>query len=626
MAIKVAPAPQTKRVVYDSFKGVDFSKDEYLVDKSRSPYCVNMISDKGGQPEKRPGWRVLATMEAPINSIAQGTVNGENLFLIHGGTKLYKWQNDKVTILKENINNTKSSIFFADHNSKTKAFVLTGSEYLCYDGEAVKAVSEIATIPTFMIAKTPGGNDGVLLDALNLLQPAFTECFAGDGTSKEYKLSFANLDNTKVKVQIMNSKGVFVNKTEGTDFTVDRTAGTVTFTEAPAKSPVTGEDNVKITACRTVEGYADRICKCLSWSMFGIGGNNRVFLTRNPDYKAYDWHSELNDPTYFPDTYYAVIGNSNTAVMGYAKLGENQLIIKEDNQQDTTVFTRSALMADTKVSFPVKIGVTGTGAVSPYSFGQLIDEPLFLARNGIYAITSNAVTYERTLQNRSFFVDAKLTNEQNIENAVATVWDNYYLLAVNGNVYLLDSRQKSYARENPNGFAYECFYWENVNARCWMVYNGELYFGDADGNLCKFNHDIVGMAKYNDNGQPITAIWTTKLDNDDMPEMLKTMQKKGCVVTTKPFSKSSVDIGIKTTDLGQARLIKSEQLGYLDFSDISFENFTFISNDNARSVVLRTKVKKYKALQFVLRNNKLNEGFGVFNITKNYTVVNYIKR
>ena len=158
-----------------------------------------------------------------------------------------------------------------------------------------------------------------------------------------------------------------------------------------------------------------------------------------------------------------------------------------------------------------------------------------------------------------------------------------------------------------------------------MVYDGELYFGDDNGRFCKFNHDIEGMNKYNDNGQPITAIWTTKLDNDDMPEMLKTMQKKGCVITTKPFPRSSIEVGVKTSDSGQARLVKTTYLGYLDLADIDFENFTFYSNDNARSVVLRTKVKKYKALQFVLRNDKLNEGFGVFSITKNYIVVNYMK-
>ena len=626
MGIRIAAAPQTRRTVYNQFKGVDFSKDEYLVDRTRSPFCVNMISDKGGQPEKRAGWRILTTVEAPVNSIAQGFVKGANVVLIHGGTKLYKWQNNALTVLKNGVNNARSAIFFADHKNETKGFILTGTEYLCYDGETVKNVSEIATVPTFMIAKHPKGNDGTLLDPLNLLQPAFTECFAGDGTSKDYTMSFENLDATKVKVQLMNSDGVFEDKTEDTDFTVNRKTGTVTFTTAPSKSPITGEDNVKITAYRTVKGYSDRINKCLSWSMFGVGGNNRVFLTRNPEYKAYDWHSELNDPTYFPDTFYAVIGNNNTAVMGYAKLGENQLIIKEDNQQDTTVFSRAALMSDTTVSFPVKIGVTGTGAISPYSFGQLIDEPLFLARNGIYAVTSNAITYERTLQNRSYYVDARLTNEPNLEKAVATVWDNYYVLAINGNVYLLDSRQKSYTRENPNGFIYECFYWENVNAQCWMVYNGELYFGDASGNLCKFNHDIEGVAKYNDNGEPIEAIWTTKLDNDDMPEMLKTMQKKGCVITTKPFASSSIDIGIKTSDVVAAKRIKKEYLGFLDWSRIDFNNFPFSTNDNARSVVLRTKVKKYKALQFVLKNAELNQGFGVFDITKNYTVVNYIKR
>lgn len=625
MAIKVASAPAVKRTVYDDFKGVDFSRDELLVDRSRSPYCVNMISDKGGQPEKRAGWRILATADKPINCIAQGTIEGKNTILVHGGTKLYLYREGELKELKAGLNNAKSTIFFADHQTKTKAFILTGEEYLCYDGEGVLNVSAIATVPLFMIAKSPKGNDGTLLEPLNLIQSGFTEAFAGTTDAKEFQLSFGSLNNKSVEAQVMDKEGNWTVKKEGTDFTVDRNVGLVSFVSAPGASPITGEDNVKITAFRTVDGYADRIKKCTIYNRYGIGGNNRVFVSGNPEYKAYDWYSELDDPTYFPDTFYAVIGNNNTAVMGYAKLGENQLIIKEDNQQDTTVFSRSAVMNGTEATFPVKLGITGIGAVSPYSFAQLIDEPLFLARNGIYAITSNAVTYERTLQNRSYFVDAKLTKEPNLEQATAVIWDNYYLIAVNGNVYLLDSRQKSYQRENPNGFAYECFYWENVNARCWMVYDGELYFGDENGNFCKFNHDIAGVTKYNDNGLPVTAIWTTKLDNDDMPEMLKTMQKKGCVITTKPFPRSSIEVGVKTSESGEARLIKSTHLGYLDLADIDFENYTFYSNDNARSVVLRTKMKKYKALQFVLKNDKLNEGFGVFSITKNYIVVNYMK-
>lgn len=624
MAIRVSPAPKPLRTVYDNFKGVDFSTDDLLVDRNHSPYCLNMISDKGGQPEKRAGWRILKTVDSPINCMQQGFIDGKNLILIHGGTKLYKLQDDTITELASGLNNQKSSIFFAEHKSKTKGFILTGKEYFVYDGNKTEDVANISTIPLFTIARKPEGG-GTQLNALNLLQPGFTEAFAGDGTSTAYHLSFNGLDNTTVKVEIMESSGKWIDKTENTDFTVNRESGIVTFTSAPGKSPVGGEDNVKITAYRTVNGYADRIKKCLSYSRFGIGGNNRVFVTRNADYKAQDWWSELNDPTYFPDLNYAVIGNNNTAVMGYAKLGETQLIIKEDNQQDTTVFSRTALLQDKTPTFPVKIGITGNGAVSPYSFAQLVDEPLFLSRNGVYAVTSNAITYERTLQNRSYYVDARLTKEPNLENAVAVQWDNYYLLGINGNVYLLDSRQKSVSRDNPNSFVYECFFWDNIFVNCWLVYDGELYFGDLDGNICKFNTDIVKMNKYNDNGKPITAIWTTKLDDDNMPEMTKTLQKKGCVVTTKPFTRSNIEIGIRTSDMSNPFVVKSQYLGVLDFNDIDFEYFTFISNDNARTVVIKKKIKKYRALQFVLKNDKLNQGFGIFNIVKNYVAVNYVK-
>ena len=42
-----------KTTIYGTFKGVDFSVDSALVDKSRSPYAPNLIADVGGMPEKR---------------------------------------------------------------------------------------------------------------------------------------------------------------------------------------------------------------------------------------------------------------------------------------------------------------------------------------------------------------------------------------------------------------------------------------------------------------------------------------------------------------------------------------------------------------------------------------------
>ena len=97
------------------------------------------------------------------------------------------------------------------------------------------------------------------------------------------------LDATAVKVEVLNSSGVWIEKTLTTDYTVDRTNGIINFTSAPGVSPVTGEDNVRITAYRTVSGYADRIKKCTTGILYGVNGAmDRLFLTGNPDYPNQD--------------------------------------------------------------------------------------------------------------------------------------------------------------------------------------------------------------------------------------------------------------------------------------------------------------------------------------------------
>ena len=54
---------------YERFRGVDFSTDPALVDDTRSPWAPNMIADRGGMPEKRPGWRTLEQFGARVNGI-----------------------------------------------------------------------------------------------------------------------------------------------------------------------------------------------------------------------------------------------------------------------------------------------------------------------------------------------------------------------------------------------------------------------------------------------------------------------------------------------------------------------------------------------------------------------------
>ena len=42
--------------------------------------------------------------------------------------------------------------------------------------------------------------------------------------------------------------------------------------------------------------------------------------------------------------------------------------------------------------------------------------------------------------------------------------------------------------------------------------------------------------------------------------------------------------------------------------------------------ISRRKLKKYKRLQIIIKNEGLSEGFGIFQIVKTFTVGNYAKK
>lgn len=610
---------------YGQFKGVDFSTDPSLVDKSRSPYAVNMVADTGGMPEKRMGWRTISTIESPVNGLFVAVIQQNTHFIAHGGTKIYEWfpnENKSPVVLKENVTNNRS----VAQNMGEKLWILTGGDYLVFDGETVKDVSEIAYIPTTVIGAAPAGG-GEVFENPNLLQPKRKNEFIPDGTSKDYYLDSTDIDDTPVTATV---KGV--EKTENTDFTVNREDGIVTFNTAPEKPIVGQEGEVIITFSKTVSGYSDRAKKCRIMTTYGVGTSDRLIISGNKEFQNRDWTSGLNDPSYFPDLGYNVVGVEATAIMGYRRIGEYLAIIKEDNGQDSTVFLRSAsVRTDGEVIFQTKQSIAGVGAVAIHGFGNILDEQLFLSGTGVYAITTNVLTAERIVQNRSFFVDPQLTMEPDLETAEAVSWNGMYLICVNSHVYLLDGRQnKSYKAKSQGDYVYECYYWENVPSVCWLNHKSgateTLYFGTEEGKICRFNSDIDTMQRYSDDGQPIVAIWSTKADDDDDITLLKTMIKKGNSVTIKPYSRSSAQIYFRTEQDPVEWIATEDTMDIFDWEDIDFTRFTFEANDAPREILFNTKVKKYKRLQIMVKNSAVNEGFGIFGITKHFVVGNFAKR
>ena len=360
--------------------------------------------------------------------------------------------------------------------------------------------------------------------------------------------------------------------------------------------------------------------QCSRALVYGNGLINQVFLASTPysEYNTRVWYSGATDPTYFPDLNYFEVGATDKPIMGLMKVGEYLGIIKQGDNIDTAIYLAYPTSFDESTVYAVKQNINGIGAVSNGAFNTLNEEPLFLSKVGVMGIEVSSEETDRMLRNRSYFINKKLCSEDNLSSAISFVHDGMYYLAINGHCYVLDGSQKSSWANTKTNLQYECYYLENIPAQCFAKYNEELWFTDFLGNVCRFktDHDsfpyrdayTIGE-EIPDNGVAIDAVWSTIADDDGAVHYFKNLQKKGVVISLLPQSDSGVDVYVKADD-NEPILV-----GTTDAKDYTLP-FDFYT---------RKKVKKYKRLQFICRNNTLDDAFGIDQIIKSYTVGSYSK-
>lgn len=664
--MNVPAAPTLYHTYYKELKGADFSRDRTEVDRRRSPDLLNMISDNGGNPRKRLGWRKVADTSG--EKIVDIFHTGGSFYVITS-SHLFKfsesWVKDETFTITHTSTNPKGFVFGGN------IYFFLGTKIIYIDtSDTSHTIADLtgqypageAKIPRVSISRSPAGKDGTLLEDVNMLTPWQCNTFLGDSTSKDYILSSKKILSGAeyIKVYVMDSSGEFQLKTYGTDYTlpaaVETTGkgvngasytfnvcdGKITFKEAHAPV-VTGQDNVKVEFISFDEEnglYKDRkgITNPYDVVTYGYSKEDRVFIVSSSERNKI-FYSEVESVAYFPDLNYLTVGNVTADIVGFARMSSYLAVIKEEVSTDSTVFLISGTTVENLTAFQCTPAKAGVGGIAQKSIAMLGDEPLFLSQTGVYGISNYYVSSEYIVRNRSYLLDKKLLKEPNLDKAVAVQWNRYYILCVNSHCYVLDGRNKANDKNNNTDFLYEGYYWEDVPAVCFANIGNELFFGTSDGRICKFNSDVPNITAYCDNGtatisdageilltdgKAIKCVWSTPLDDDNYPQYFKTLNKKGTLLTLMPYDRTSVKVRIIKDGI-EAAALETETFDIFNWTLIDFSRFTFNGNTTAQNDYFNKKIKKYVRLQIILENEGIYEPFGILGITKTYSVGNFSK-
>lgn len=396
---KLPDVPSPRTTIYDNLLGVDFRADQTEVERRRSPNMVNMISDLGGNPIKRDGFRKVAEPYAGIvmaNSEPYAvykdllgievvpisiSTNGQALITEDASRGViipntYRFDDIEavfgyqqyVFIMFEN-GAAKVDVTKYDANPQSDAYEITGVDdnmmSLSGLGSSAPACEEIVPLSIIGLKPDATGTAGTVLYGKNLLSIYQQYSYAGDGTSTVYKIPLYSKMGAWAKVEVMDSNGNWIEQDTSTSTykyslpasssvtaaTLDGTGtasfnvcdAEITFTTAPPTptSSIAGEDNVRITVAPF--NMADKVKINGTDETKGYYNENFSKLLGSDAHFLYEGRLFLG---VVEKTYYSEVSNPflmpdnnwfdvDNEVICYQRMGSNLVVITGDTGKNT---------------------------------------------------------------------------------------------------------------------------------------------------------------------------------------------------------------------------------------------------------------------------------------------------
>ncbi len=455
-----------------------------------------------------------------------------------------------------------------------KLYILDGTDYRFWDGTTLTSVT--GYVPIVATATPPAGG-GTPLEQVNKLTGSKRQKFSPTGSATVFQLAetaIASVDWVKIN-------GVMQTLT--THYTVNTSAGTVTFVTAPA----TGTNTVEI---KWTKGTGSRAAILgMRYSEFYNGANDtRVFLygdgTNKAFYSGLDENGQAS-AEYFPDLNVMSVGDSNTPITSMVRHYNRLLAFKEDSAYS--------------VRYDIITLEDGTATAGFYV--TPINRDIGNAACGQACLVENK---PRTLDGRSIYewvsVGTTLTgdqrNAQRISQRVEQTLGAFdlpsavtYFDKINHEYYVVQNGKALVNNtENDTWYVYKDF-----PAVCLIVYKNDIYFGTETGYIRRFSRDYS-----DDCGAPITAYWES--GSMDFGANFKRKYSPMLWVGLKPEHNAGVNVTVATNEgcdgayegagIGCTRKVLS---GCLSFLDMDFSRFSFGTGKRPSIRRLKLRVKDF---------------------------------
>jgi hypothetical protein len=575
-------------VLIDHFLGIhlDATGDTNLKVGELSE-CKNIRITENYKPRKREGYEELFASIASknIQGMWYGKLSNTYHFVFACNGHVYE-QNMTTNVNTDLGTLTDAKTFFFAFNDNL--YIMNGSSYKKWAGTG--SIEDVAGYRPKVAIGTPPAGGGTLYEEINMLTGEKHQTFNADGTATAYFIAEANV----ASIDFVKVNGV--TKTLTTDYTVNLTTGTITFTSAPA----TGQDNVDIGWAKG-SGQRSKVYKNKKALIFGGASDTRVHIWGNLDDKNTIYFSALADglpsAEYFPEFNNNKVGSSQFAVTDMIRQYDRAIIYTENDTWFTYYDAITDVNDNVIASFPVFALNQERGNVA-FGQSQLIQNNPFSIYNGVYEWVATNVRDERNAVLKSQRVQLAL-DELDLTNAITFdyVKAAEYWLAVGKIIYIYNYRLDVW-------YKFELY----NTPTCFIEIDNELYFGTTTGQIMKFGE--YGLMT-DDNGEIIhSKLETGFLDFGENNKRkfinfgwvgLQPETKSICFVEWQTDYSTSSDPDIISYNLA-------------NFTNVDFGDFSFETISIPHPFRLKLKAKKFTYFKLIISNDSLTDSMTILNI------------